>query len=315
MHCAYAFLLIPEYSVLQEGRLLVIGVDTNYSHYSVHKPLTPDKFPEIRPELDIAMTTYYENGPGTYVRAYCSIKVSVRNIMETIISGHDDITDVSHINFGVTEKDLAPCLSHIQLSDSGYDSETAISLKGLLQKKVCSTRDVFSLNFRNELQLTGHYGYFARKACNGKKWINLDVPIETQQIFLPNHVFGEKRCEYENEVKVLSIATLIAWYQGHLHLFSKRLYKPQIDKLTRIGSEVNSAKQLQLGLLQNFKEAKNFGTLIRDLKKNPFISSLKRLRQSYRHGGVNFEWISAEEQISRFIFPKLLNFNIDGEVK
>ncbi|CAD6503320.1 BgTH12-02987 [Blumeria graminis f. sp. triticale] len=239
MHCAYAFLLIPEYSVLQEGRLLVIGVDTNYSHYSVHKPLIPDKFPEIRPELDIAMTTYYENGPGTYVRAYCSIKVSVRNIMETIISGHDDITDVSHINFGVTEKDLAPCLSHIQLSDSGYDSETAISLKGLLQKKVCSTRDVFSLNFRNELQLTGHYGYFARKACNGKKWINLDVPIETQQIFLPNHVFGEKRCEYENEVKVLSIATM-----GHLHIFKRNDQNSQWWPETFIGLEKKNAFKL-----------------------------------------------------------------------
>ncbi|SZF04605.1 unnamed protein product [Blumeria hordei] len=81
------------------------------------------------------MTTYHDDGSGTYVRAYCSTKVSVQNIIATIISGHDDIIDVSHIKFGVTEKDLAPCLSHIRLLDSRYDSDMAISLKGLVQKK------------------------------------------------------------------------------------------------------------------------------------------------------------------------------------
>ncbi|CAD6503316.1 BgTH12-02983 [Blumeria graminis f. sp. triticale] len=82
------------------------------------------------------MTMNHEDGPGTYLRAYCSTKVSVRNIIAAIISGHDDITDVSHINFRVTEKDLAPCLSHIQLLNSGHTFQTAISLEGLVQKKV-----------------------------------------------------------------------------------------------------------------------------------------------------------------------------------
>ena len=78
----------------------------------------------------------------------------------------------------------------------------------------------------------------------------------------------------------------------------------------RIGFEADSAKRLELGLLQDFEEAQKFDTLIKNLSKNPATYSLRRLQVSYGRGGINFEWVSADKQIRRFAFPKLPKFEI-----
>ncbi|CCU75517.1 unnamed protein product [Blumeria hordei] len=128
-------------------QIFIIGVDTNFSHYSVHKPLIPDKFFNIRPELGMTMTKFFTKSAGKYVRAYYSSKVSVQNITANIISAHDDITDVCDINFGVTEKYLARCLTPFQSLSMGGNSYAGIPLKSPMKNKICSTLGIFSLNF------------------------------------------------------------------------------------------------------------------------------------------------------------------------
>ncbi|SZF04608.1 unnamed protein product [Blumeria hordei] len=315
MHCAYAFLLIPQLSLSRMGRLVVLGAENTFSHYGVYKPLIPDKFPEISSGRGIVMTKYSASAPGTYVRAYCSFNVQMKDIVAAIITGHDDITHVSHINFSVKEEDLGPCLAHIQQLSIGYDSTSAISLEKLIKSKHCSLHEVFSLNFRQELAIVEKNGFFASQASTGNKWIDADVPVDINQMFLPEQVYGEARQKPDKKFGEIDFLKIIVWYQGHLYAFRKYVSRPYFISIAHIGTEVYNAEKLQSSLLENFEMAKKFNVLLTGMRKASKKWPSCRFRPFCSHPAIVWEGLSAEKKIRRFDFEVLPTLEVEGEIR
>ncbi|CAD6501551.1 BgTH12-01802 [Blumeria graminis f. sp. triticale] len=267
MHCAYAFLLIPQQPLSRMGRSVVLGAENAFSHYGVYRPLIPDKFPEISSGRGIVMTKYSASALGTHVRANCSFNVQMKDIVAAIITGHDDITPISHINFGVKEEELGPCLAHIQQLSIGYDSTSAISLEKLIKSNHCSLHQVFSLNFRQEPATMEKNGIFAIQTCSGNKWIDADVPVDIKRIFLPDQVYDETHQKPDKKFRDIDFLKIIVWYQGHLYAFQKCVSQLSFISIAHIGTEAYNAEKLQSSLLENFERARKFVVLIKGIRK------------------------------------------------
>ncbi|VDB89349.1 BgtA-20598 [Blumeria graminis f. sp. tritici] len=309
MRCAYAFLLIPNHSMSQMERLVVVGVDQNYSHYGVYKPQITGKFPEVTSAPDIIMTQYSINNPGTYVRAYCSFNIPAIDIVAAIKADLEDITYSSHRNFNVNEEELALCRARIQAIPFGQNETSAISLQYLTHNNPCTVGEVFNLNFRQELRIVGDYTDFINSFSIAPIWIYADSPVNIQQILSHDHIYGEVRNEDD-----FRFTDLMAWFQGHLHIFRVRWRISDIIVMTVIGREAANPSRLLNGLLKNFKNSEELVTIVKKVNDNFDIWDSDRSISWYKYPAVKLQMLEVERKIRRFNFGSLPIFHFSSEI-
>ncbi|CAD6503317.1 BgTH12-02984 [Blumeria graminis f. sp. triticale] len=305
MRCAYAFLLVPKPSMLHLERLVVIGVDTDYSHYGVYRPHVQGKFPDISQEIGIAMTKYSIDIPGTYLRAYCSFDVPVNDIVENVKTNMEKITSTSHLNFNVDEKKVQECLAHIQNMPLGINDYSPINFEDLRRMNYCSAGEIFALNFRNQLSVKGAGFNSIRRESTRTKWVKFREPIEAHDIFLQEQFHGNLYVYNSNGQFTDSYFTLLVWYQGHLHRFFKNASESWFSAETRIGSEAMNAEKIQSGLLKKYRYPMNFNLLIEQIQEEYKSWHCSRILAWCSQPVIKQKKLSAENKVRQFDLKSL----------
>ncbi|CAD6503357.1 BgTH12-03023 [Blumeria graminis f. sp. triticale] len=272
MYCAYALLLFPEESMRQQERLVVFGSDHPYSHYSIHKPQISGQFPEIDWENEIIKTKWQINGPGTYMRAYCSYTLPVLEIAQKIITGVDYLSNESHVDFGPTDGSDKRCLDQItrlqaeryKVHELTYNRDLikapVIKLSELRRTSACSDLAIVSLVHQRKITVTGKYDFDAPPNLSRLPFIDIDKPVQMTSVFSDNQFFGG----LSNHIGLFAIA----WYQGHLHAFLRKHEDNKWVLQTKVGEEKNNGRFICSILFGYFSLPRKFKSLIYSMSSN-----------------------------------------------
>ncbi|VDB85987.1 Bgt-55095 [Blumeria graminis f. sp. tritici] len=85
MSCAYVVLLTSV------ARMVVTGREDTFSHYGLYENLNDNWFPVPPPQLGIHMSPSKVTTHGTHIVAYCSVVKDLRQIVDTIIQGRQEL--------------------------------------------------------------------------------------------------------------------------------------------------------------------------------------------------------------------------------
>ncbi|CCU75489.1 unnamed protein product [Blumeria hordei] len=272
MYCAYALLLFPEESLRRQERLVIFGSDYPHSHYSIHKPRVSGQFPEIDSENEIIKTKWQINGPGTYMRAYCSYTLPTMEIAQKIMTDVDYLSNESHLDFGPTDGSDKRCLDHItRLQDERYEIHKfthksdlilapVIKLSHLRRKSVCSDLAIVSLVHQRKVAVRGKYEFNAPPNYSRIPSIDFDKPVQMTSVFSDNQFFGG----LSNQIGLYALA----WYQGHLHAFLRKHKENRWVLQTKVGHEKSNGLIIYPILFGYFKLPRNFKSLIHSMSSN-----------------------------------------------
>ncbi|VDB90591.1 BgtAc-31414 [Blumeria graminis f. sp. tritici] len=255
MHCAYALLLWPQQPELYPDRLVVLANHGKYHHYGVYKPMNRGQFPAPESEKYLLMTGDTPDEYGTYLKAYCSSRMPISQIVSKIIEGLSVLTTSSHLDFGTTNDSAQACLERVlNLSDSMPHGDI-ITITDIRQNHICSDINIVHLAYSGEISEGQSVEGFFPHNPEARIKIRLDQPINVMEVVSESQLLGQ--CRIENKLHVL------AWYLGHLHIFYRITGSPLLYPLTKIGEETANGKIIESFIFQLFEPFKDFKQAIK----------------------------------------------------
>ncbi|CCU76353.1 CSEP0349 putative effector protein [Blumeria hordei DH14] len=211
IECAYVFHLFPMPYLSNMERQVVVSYNYDSPKYEVYKPKTHGQFPEIQNESGIFATSHTFQGPGTYVKAYCSFFLSTMDIVGKIFQGQTPVTDTSHVDFGADERQENECLKHIEGLTAGADEAEGLKISRIQKHKSCLDLTLARLAYGGLISIEGTYSGYTPGKRSGVAKVYADRPIDIGNVIFAKQIFnwdiGRKGTH------------AFAWYMGHLHVF------------------------------------------------------------------------------------------------
>ncbi|CCU75524.1 hypothetical protein BGHDH14_bgh04317 [Blumeria hordei DH14] len=252
MRCLYAFLLIPREGLENTKRLAIMSDDYIGRYYNVFKPEANENFPVVESSTGIKMTEGEITGPGTYPRAYCSINLSkklliqevTRNLKNAdmaaerclkvlgtlsreekkdspkIFASNDGSPEISHSNSNSRHQtsDNAKSRGRYWQRLTGTSSPQPEEPPKILLSKIRETKDcpdlgLISLAYQKKIKATGLGVHFAPEHPITEYGVEFDTEVDINDIVFSGQMFTQ--IKYQDKFYAL------AWYMGHLHIFKR----------------------------------------------------------------------------------------------
>ncbi|SZE99918.1 unnamed protein product [Blumeria hordei] len=208
MRCLIAVLLLTKPSWHTSDRLILIGY-SSHNNYFVYPAPNNKQFPGTADESGIFMTESKVDGPGTYMRYYCSYSIELGNMIAGIVGEQKPISysDISQSKNNPTAHER--CREYFgslsQISQSAQMSD-------ILKISDCKASDIASLAFAGQISVGGVNRGFA--------------PPENPSLF---NVIADKQVKVSDLVladqsvilKGSHRSSALVWYQGYLHKLNK----------------------------------------------------------------------------------------------
>ncbi|SZF05118.1 unnamed protein product [Blumeria hordei] len=87
-------------------------------------------------------------GPGTYVKAYCSFSLSTMDIVSKIFHDQTPVAYTSHVDFGGNEAEEIECPEYIEGLTAGADEAEGLKISRIWKHKTCLYSDYALRNQR-----------------------------------------------------------------------------------------------------------------------------------------------------------------------
>ncbi|CAD6500351.1 BgTH12-07528 [Blumeria graminis f. sp. triticale] len=211
MKCIVAFLLINPPDSKVKDRLVITGNEMGSPHYGVYLLKSDRLFPIPNPDSHIYMTENHIDGPGTYVRAYCSERWSKNEIIAKITSGLEDITIDDENRIPEMSAIHEKCEEIIDKMIEKSSPEEPVKFSEILRHEDCSESAIVSLAFLDKFSVYGDYSnMFSRYSIDGRN-VMADVALKIENIVLNGELFMERSVPPGQQ--------FLAWHQGDLHIF------------------------------------------------------------------------------------------------
>ncbi|VDB88269.1 Bgt-51151 [Blumeria graminis f. sp. tritici] len=272
MKCAYVFHLLPMPHVHKMERQVVVAYDYDNPTYEVFRPKVHSQFPDIEKGSGIFATSHTFQGPGTYVKAYCSFTLSTVDIVGKIFQGQTPVTDTSHLDFGANEEKERECLNYIQRLSVAADQQEGLKISQIRKHKGCLDITLAHLAYRGLISIQGTYSGYAPTGISEVTKIDADEPINIAEVLLTKQFF---EWDFKQEGTYA-----VAWYMGHLHIFTRCMWGNHWRPITYIGTPREN-----YGLIRS-KFFYNHG------KNIDFMNLVKRCACSPRRKGSIGKWLS-----------------------
>ncbi|CCU76150.1 unnamed protein product [Blumeria hordei] len=249
MHCAFAFLLYTVQKWPMPNRLAITSSYGSESRYGIYRPRQGILFPKPAEGLGILMTESHVSEPGTYITAYCSEKLNPLEIWDSVILGLDKVTDKSQLQFSKTSSDRNKCLESIPLLPSTSTEPNKFYLSDIILTNICTEEDIIHLAYHEKLSVEGDYGTFFSSHTSAGLRVVVDQAVSMHNIVLKGEIFQRS--------EDAGLESALAWYQGHLHIFSRYDFKrywclvTSTDDVSKNGANISRYAVSYLDLLQN----------------------------------------------------------------
>ncbi|CAD6504235.1 BgTH12-05968 [Blumeria graminis f. sp. triticale] len=249
MHCAFAFLLHTVQKWPVPNRLAITSSYGSESRYGIYRPKPGVLFPQPTEDLGIQMTESHVCEPGTYITAYCSKEYNPLEIWDSVIHGLDKVTDKSQLQFSKTSFNRNKCLESIHLLPSTSTEPNRFYLSDIILEKICTEEDIAHLAYHEKLSVEGNFGTFFSSQTSAGPRVVADRAVSMRNIVLNGEIF--------KRIEDAGLEMALAWYQGHLHIFSRynlRKYwclVTSIDDVSKNGAHISRYAVSYLNLLQN----------------------------------------------------------------
>ncbi|CCU83068.1 Bgh specific protein [Blumeria hordei DH14] len=209
MQCIFAFLLSPMQNSLYPERLVVASGDPMSLSYGVYENNVHGNFPHFS-SSDVFMTQVKVTVPGTYVKLFCSFKLSGKALVEKVVKGLEDITHHSHRNFGTTSNMEDECLNSItKHAKHSYLSTTKSNVQ---KKRACTDLVLVNLASRGLIQLSIDQRPSYEPGSRAPIPVKAASKMSLRSVVPGDHFFKGHDLDYEEA---------LAWYRGHLHVLRR----------------------------------------------------------------------------------------------
>ncbi|CAD6506009.1 BgTH12-06941 [Blumeria graminis f. sp. triticale] len=204
MSCLFAFLLSSV------GRLVLVGQDQNFNHYSVHDNLNRKQFPVPRENSDIIHYSTLVKPDGTYHAMYCSFQKSADEILLELTRKRPKLIYKPNTAVAPVDRNEKICLNYIET----IPQELSNPLMSVLTRgNNCSTKVIAGLANKRKIQVVGTYRHFAPQLKTNVPLIEADKPVMMSDLLTKYSFYLSKNVNLRFK--------LLLWYQGNLHCFSE----------------------------------------------------------------------------------------------
>ncbi|CCU79135.1 unnamed protein product [Blumeria hordei] len=194
-----------------KDRLVITSNEMGNPYYGVYLLKSERLFPIPSPDSHIYMTENHIDGPGTYVRAYCSERWSKNEIIAKIINELEDITDDLEYRVPEMSPKHEKCLEIINKMIEKSLPEEPVKFSEILRHEDCSESAIVNLSFLDKFGIYGDYSnIFPTYSIDGRN-IMADVAFKIENVVLNGELFMERNIPPGHQ--------FLAWHQGDLHIF------------------------------------------------------------------------------------------------
>ncbi|SZF00702.1 unnamed protein product [Blumeria hordei] len=204
MSCLIAFLLSSV------GRLVLVGHDQNFYHYSVHNNLNGRQFPVPSENSDIIHYSTIIKSDGTYHAMYCSFQKTADEILLELTRNMPKLTYKPSTAVAPLDKNERLCLNYIETIPQ---EPSAPLMSVLTRRNRCSTKVIAGLANKRKIQIVGNYRHFAPQLKTNAPLVEADRPVMMSDLLTKNSFHLSKNLNLRFK--------LLLWYQGNLHCFSE----------------------------------------------------------------------------------------------
>ncbi|SZF02312.1 unnamed protein product [Blumeria hordei] len=250
MRCIFAVLYLRGLDSMMSNRLVVMSAD-DYASYGVYYP-PGDKFPTPGPNTGIIVTKNNPRESGTYNALYCSETLDTRSIVTTITAGLTPLPPDTLCPPEQNHPQAISCNNHIADLMNQPIPVKVFPLDEVLEGHKCTLSQIISLVQKGLIIPAGYYNYDMpnndnydiSSNYNALFYLNTNRKVKVPEILMSREVFRAKHGKYWQ---------ILAWSQGHLHIFYEDGSPRHWTKITKFGSEKkNAAKIIQILITINF---------------------------------------------------------------
>ncbi|CCU76360.1 CSEP0351 putative effector protein [Blumeria hordei DH14] len=106
------------------------------------------QLPETEDESNNTAMSHTFQGPGTYVKAYCSFSLSTMDIVSKIFHDQTPVAYTSHVDFGGNEAEEIECPEYIEGLTAGADEAEGLKISRIWKHKTCLDITLARLAYR-----------------------------------------------------------------------------------------------------------------------------------------------------------------------
>ncbi|VDB89335.1 Bgt-20264-2 [Blumeria graminis f. sp. tritici] len=311
MRCLFAFLLIPQEGLENTKRLAILSNELFGSYYDVFIPEANENFPVVKFSTGIKMTKVEITGPGTYPRAYCTEKLSLKSLIKEVTRNLKSAYEHSHLGLGNADEAARRCLEVLKTlsvsaresSDMGVSTTEYTPLNTIdpsyqstsnarKPKKIRQRLFGTSSHKLEQLPKILHSEIREMKNCPDLGLISLAYQKKIKATglgvhFAPENSHAEFEVEFDDTVDINGIIFsgqsfpqnichhqnyVLAWYMGHLHIFKKNTPNSQWWPETFIGLEKGNGNKITHFISENYKEVQPLTKIIDEYDEHEFVS-------------------------------------------
>ncbi|CCU74917.1 CSEP0308 putative effector protein [Blumeria hordei DH14] len=233
MRCIFAVLYLRGLDSMMSNRLVVMSAD-DYASYGVYGP-PGDKFPTPGPNTGIILTKNNPREPGTYNALYCSETLDTKSIVTTITAGLTPLTPDTLCPPDPNDPQAISCNKHIADLVNQHIPIKLFSLSHVLEDHKCTLSQIITFVQKGLIMPTGSYNFDMPSNHNPLFYLATERKVKVSEILMSREVFRTKRGKYWH---------ILAWSQGHLHLFHEDGNPKHWTKITKFGSEKENAAKI-----------------------------------------------------------------------
>ncbi|EPQ61864.1 BgtE-6030 [Blumeria graminis f. sp. tritici] len=253
MSCAYVVLLTSV------ARMVVTGWEDPYSYYGLYENLIVNEFPVPPPQLGIHMSPSKVTTHGTHIVAYCSVVKDLRQVVDTIIQGRQELTQKPE------DRDKAYLTAEDTCARSiakGTSPDSPAKPMSQILGNDCKPEHLISLAFKGLIGVEGQYACFAPRMRDQAIKIDADTPIQLEKFLSGGHLLTGNSARSSDEA--------VAWFQGNLHLFKKIGFNTDGYQwwipITSIGDENANGHILSEFIQSNIPKIREFTKAMKDFQ-------------------------------------------------
>ncbi|CCU75986.1 putative Bgh-specific protein [Blumeria hordei DH14] len=243
MACVFAIFLNTGMNFPIKSRLVLTHAHEYNPLYSIHAVDSSFQFPLPNVDSSVYVTESPVRGPGTYLAAYCSIQRDGKSIFYLLREKWTSLVHNQYIRAG-NEINLTPdCLRFIREIWKPERYFTKIHTNQLLMTRKCSEKKLVDLALQGHITINGNYGLHTSTRYENAPVVIFDEPLKIKRVILDN--------SFISMAKYNGLKYALAWYQGHPHVFSRRLDEEIWHLVTGVGKDADNANEICQFLLES----------------------------------------------------------------
>ncbi|CAD6504981.1 BgTH12-00480 [Blumeria graminis f. sp. triticale] len=299
MRCIFAVLYLRELDSMMSNRLVVMSAD-DYPSYGVYIP-PGDKFLVPTASSGITITENKPSHDGTYNALYCSNTLRTRQIVMAITVRLTPLPPYVLCPPDPSHTQAISCNDHITYMMNRPFPVKLFSLSEVLEGNKCTLSQVITLGQKGLILPSGYYAYDTPSNQEPMFYLATDRRVKVSEILMSKLVF---KAMHQSRWHIL------AWSQGHLHLFREEANPKYWTKITKYGEEKENAVTIiefliSYNLINHYFQVTPQGEDIKltgnGLKSIPLAYSYFKNRNGVKYNSRMMKKISPDRFISNRI--------------